>query len=336
MRVLIADDNHFYRCALRATLAEWGYDVTAVGDGEAAWDALRDEHAPKLAILDWMMPKADGLEVCRRLRAIPRREPTYVIVLTSRDGKANVVAALEAGADDYLTKPFDRDELAARLRVGRRIVGLQTSETIIYSFARAVEGKSAFTQGHSDRVTRYALALADHLALPDPDKELLRRGAALHDIGKIAVPDAILNKPGPLTPDEYATIKQHPEQGVRMVESLGSVRDVIPLIRWHHERTDGAGYPDGLTGDKIPLLVRVLSVADVYDALTSDRPYRAGLPPVVCRAALRKDAAGGGLDAALVEQFCAVPPDRLAAIGSAAAARPAADAAPRFAPVPLA
>jgi DNA-binding response OmpR family regulator len=190
MKVLIADDNHFYRCALRATLAEWGYEVTAVPDGAAAWDILRGESAPKLAILDWMMPKMDGLEVCRRLRSVPRHEPTYVIVLTSRDGKANIVAALESGADDYITKPFDRDELAARLRVGRRIVELQTSETVIFSFARAVDGKSPYTKGHSDRVTRYAVALAAHLGLSEQDRQLIRRGALLHDIGKIAVPDA--------------------------------------------------------------------------------------------------------------------------------------------------
>ena len=316
MKILIADDNHFYRCALKATLDEWGYEVIAVADGEAAWDVLGGVNPPKLAILDWMMPKADGLEVCRRLRRVPRHEPTYVIMLTSKDGSANIVTALESGADDYITKPFDREELAARLRVGRRIVGLQTSETVVFAFARAVDGKSPYTRGHSDRVTRYALSLADHLGLPDADKDVLRRGAELHDIGKIAVPDAILNKAGPLTPEEYEIIRQHPEQGVRMVEPLESVRDVIPLIRWHHERSDGRGYPDGLTAKEIPSLVRVLSVADVYDALRSDRPYRVGLPHEMCLDLLMTDADGGGLDPDLVEQFCTIPELRLAEGGS--------------------
>jgi putative two-component system response regulator len=325
MKILIADDNHFYRCALKATLAEWGYDVIAAADGEAAWAVLDGPNPPKLAVLDWMMPKADGLEVCRRLRRTPRPEPTYVIVLTSREGKANVVAALESGADDFVTKPFDREELAARLRVGRRIVDLQTCETVIYSFAQAVDGKSPYTRGHSDRVRRVALALADHLKLSAAETEVLRRGASLHDIGKIAVPDAILNKPGPLTADEYGLIKRHPEHGARMVEGIEALREAVPLIRWHHERTDGRGYPDGLTGREIPPLVRVLSVADVYDALRSDRPYRAGLAHDLCLELLRKDAAGGGLDAELVERICTIPALSLA---------PPADAAPASRVVP--
>jgi DNA-binding response OmpR family regulator len=154
MKVLIAEDNHFYRIALEAALKEWGYDTIAVPDGQAAWDVLREDHAPKLAILDWVMPGLEGVEICRRLRALPRHEPAYVLMLTSKTGKENAVAALDAGADDYIVKPFDRAELKARLRVGARIVGLQTSETVVFTFARAVEAKSPFTHGHADRVTR--------------------------------------------------------------------------------------------------------------------------------------------------------------------------------------
>jgi putative two-component system response regulator len=306
MRILIADDNNFYRRALQLTLEEWGYEVVAVTDGGAAWDVLQGEQAPKLAILDWMMPGLNGPEVCRQLRALARHEPTYVILLTSKGGKENAVVGLESGADDYIVKPFDRDELRARLRVGRRIVGLQTSATIVYAFARAVDGKSPYTRGHSERVTQYALALAERLGLSMADRDILRRGGNLHDIGKICVPDAILNKPGPLTPEEYTIVQQHPVQGAQMVETLESCKDLIPIIRWHHERIDGRGYPDGLVGNKIPLLVRVTSVADVYDALRSDRPYRPGLPPDACLKILRQEAAGGGLDPELVEHFCAL------------------------------
>lgn len=307
MRILVADDNLFYRNALSITLKEMGYDVVAASDGQAAWDILQAEDAPKLAILDWMMPKLDGLEVCRRLRALQKPEPTYLLVLTSNKGKQSIVAALESGADDFVTKPFDRDELQARLRVGRRIVGLQTCQTVIFTFARAVDAKSPYTRGHADRVTRYALMLADKLGLPAAERERLSRGALLHDIGKISVPDAILNKPGRLTDEEYTIIKQHPVQGVTMIEPLQSLHDLIPLIRWHHERPDGRGYPDGLSGDAIPQLVRILSVADVYDALSSDRPYRAGMSHEQCLKILRDSAADGGLDHELVEIFSAIP-----------------------------
>jgi putative two-component system response regulator len=304
MRILIADDNHFYRRALEVMLRDWGYDVLAVPDGLTAWDVLQSDQAPKLAILDWMMPGLDGPEVCRRLRAVTRHEPTYVIVLTAKDGKENAITALESGADDYVQKPFDGDELRARLRVGRRIVGLQTSETVVYSFARAVDAKSPYTRGHSDRVTQYALALAQRLGLSQVEVDVVRRGGLMHDIGKICIPDAILNKPGPLTPDEYEVVRRHPMQGVQMVEPLESVRDTIPIIRWHHERMDGRGYPDGLEGEGIPLLARLVAVADVYDALRSDRPYRAGMPHERCLAVLKADAAGGGLDMRLVQKFC--------------------------------
>jgi putative two-component system response regulator len=304
MRILLADDNHFYRLALEATLKECGYEVISVADGASALEVLCKDNAPKLAILDWVMPRVDGLEVIRCVRALDRPEPTYIIVLTSKGGKQNIIAALESGADDYLIKPFDREELQARLRVGERIVGLQTSQTVVFTFARAVEAKSPFTQGHADRVTAHALALANALDLSKADKNLLRRGSLLHDIGKISVPDDILNKPGPLTAAEYDIIKQHPSQGVKMVEPLRSLADTIPLIRWHHERLDGRGYPDGLRGEQIPLLVRILSVADVHDAMASTRPYRDAIPHEECLRRLRADAAGGGLDAELVERFC--------------------------------
>jgi putative two-component system response regulator len=323
MKVLIADDNPFYLCALGETLRGWGYEVVPVNSGNAAWDVLRQDNAPKLAVLDWMMPGLDGPEVCRRVRALQQPEPPYLIVLTSKEGKKNAIAALSSGADDYLTKPFDRDELQARVRVGARIAGLQTSQTAVFIFARAVEAKSPYTQGHADRVTQYALLLAEEVGVVPAEKEVLRRGGLLHDIGKISVPDAILDKPGPLTPEERRVMEEHPAQGVKIIEPLESLRDVIPLIRWHHERLDGRGYPDGIKGDAIPLLVRILSVADVYDALKSERPYRPALGHARCVEILRSDAAGGGLDADLVERFCQV----MATLGSAglAAAGPALD-----------
>jgi putative two-component system response regulator len=180
---------------------------------------------------------------------------------------------------------------------------LQTSQAVVFAFARAVEAKSPYTQGHAARVTRYALGLADRIGVSPTERDLLRRGGLLHDIGKICVPDAILDKPGGLTPDEIAVIQQHPAQGAAIVEPLHSMRDIVPLIRWHHERPDGKGYPDGLRGDEIPFLVQLLSVADVYDALASTRPYRSAIPHAKCVEILRSTASQGGLNRELVEQF---------------------------------
>lgn len=307
-RILVAEDDHFYRFALAGVLREWNYEVVEAQNGLAAWDILQSEDAPKIAILDWMMPGLNGVELCRKVRALVRPEPTYLIVLTSLEGKENAVQALNEGADDFINKPFDRDELRARLKVGERIVGLQTSQTVIFTFARAVEAKSAFTQGHADRVTYYALALASSLQVSAKDLDILRRGAILHDVGKISIPDAVLNKPGKLTPEEYELIKLHPAQGAEIIRPLQTLQDVLPLVRWHHERIDGKGYPDGLKGDEIPPLVRILSVADVYDALRSERPYRPAMPHERCLRIMMQEAEQGGLDIDLARHFMGLPP----------------------------
>ena len=311
MKILIAEDNMFYRRLLAGTLAEWGYEVVTACNGAEAWQILQEENAPKLAILDWMMPEMDGPEVCRRVRSLQRPEPTYLIILTAKEGKENIVRALEEGADDYVIKPFDREELRARLLVGLRIVGLQTSQAVAFAFARAVEAKSPYTQGHSQRVLEYALAIGAWLKLPRGEMEVLRQGALLHDIGKIGIPDSILEKPGPLTDEEFRIIKQHPAQGALIVEPMKSISYVIPLIRWHHERLDGRGYPDGLKGDEIPPLVRLLSVADVYDALSSARPYRDRIPHDECVRMLQENAGGGGLDPYYVAAFVEAVPSSL-------------------------
>ncbi len=306
MKILIAEDNAFYRHLLVSTIREWGFETVAVPDGAAAWEVLQSAAPPQLAILDWMMPNMDGLEVCRRVRARANPEPTYMIILTAKNGRENIVTALEGGADDYVTKPFDREELRARLQVGLRIVGLQTTQAVVFAFARAVEAKSPYTQGHASRVTAYALDVADRVGISPRERERLRQGGLLHDIGKICVPDAILDKPGALTPEETAVIQLHPTQGAAIVDPLHSMSDVIPLIRWHHERMDGRGYPDTITGPEIPFLVRILSVADVFDALSSKRPYREAIPHDHCLGILRENAARGGLDPDLVRLFCEV------------------------------
>ncbi|HTU19167.1 MAG TPA: HD-GYP domain-containing protein [Gemmataceae bacterium] len=193
-----------------------------------------------------------------------------------------------------------------------------SAEAVVFALARTVEAKSLFTHGHSERVMHYALSLADVVGVPAHEREVLRKGALLHDIGKISVPDAILDKPGKLTIAEFEVIKGHPAQGAHIVEPLHSLRETLPLIRWHHERLDGKGYPDGLRGDAIPQLVRILSVADVYDALSSERPYRQSIPHGSCLEMLRQNALGGGLDPDLVAIFhdivTPLAPDEAAAV----------------------
>jgi putative two-component system response regulator len=304
--VLVADDEPAITSLLRRVLEADGHEVVMAADGQAALDRVAERH-PDLVILDLDMPRVGGFEVCRQLKSGPDTRLLPVLVLTGTGAADARVRAWDLGADEFLTKPFQTLEVAARCRSLLRqkdlVDALDSAESVVFALARAIEAKSAYTHGHSDRVTRYALALATQVGLGEIASDLLRRGGPLHDIGKISTPDAIIDKPGRLTAEEYAVIKRHPAEGARIVEPLRSARDLVPLIRWHHERLDGKGYPDGLAGADIPPLVRTLSVADVYDALSSDRPYRPAMPHERCRAVMTEDAAGGGLDPDLVRAF---------------------------------
>ncbi len=305
-RILVVDDNTTITDLLKLILTREGYAVAVAGDGFAALAQVLD-HPPDLIFLDLNMPNLGGYEVCRRLKGEPATRGIPVVILTGQSELPSKLKAWDCGADDFLTKPFQVVEVTTRCRSLLRLRDLtetrDSAEEIVFALARSLEAKSPYTHGHSERVTRYALALADAVGLAEDDREVLCRGALLHDIGKISIPDAILNKPGPLTEAEYNVIKDHTVQGVRIVEPLPSLRDALPLIRWHHERLDGKGYPDQLRGDAIALPVRILSVADFFDSLASDRPYRANLPHEMCLEILRKNAAEGGLDPDLVKYF---------------------------------
>jgi putative two-component system response regulator len=331
-RVLVVEDNVANAQLFRQILCGQGHDVSLAADGLEALEQIAVA-PPDLILLDLDMPRLNGYEVCRRVKQDPATRLIPIVIITAEDAFDAKLRAWELGADDFLSKPLHCVELVARcrslLRVKRLVDELDTAEAVVFALARAVEAKSAYTQGHAERVTEHALALAAAVALPEEQRRVLRKGATLHDIGKISIPDALLDKPGALTAQEYDFIKQHPAQGARIVEPLRSLRDVVPLIRWHHERLDGRGYPDGLRGDDIPLPVRVLAVADVYDSLASRRPYRDAIPHATCLDVLRDSAAGGGLDPQLVECFCRLvdeappapawdgPPSRRALVGTA-------------------
>jgi putative two-component system response regulator len=282
--------------------------VTIAADGIEAL-ACVNRHHPDLILLDLNIPLLDGFEVCRRLKRGPATRLIPIIIITGEAVREAKLRAWELGADEFLTKPFHCVEVVARcqslLRVKGLVDELDSAEAVVFALARTVEAKSPYTKGHSDRVTYYAVALAEKLGLVDDDLALLRKGAMLHDIGKISVPDAILDKPGLLTDEEYEVVKLHTVQGARILEPLQSMRSVVPFVRSHHERIDGQGYPDRLAGEEIPLLVRILSIADIYDSLASARPYRAAIPHEACLEILRKTAREGGLDEELVQVFCA-------------------------------
>lgn len=304
--ILVVDDEPAITELLRKILVPDGHIVVAAPNGEVALDMVA-AHRPDLIVLDIDMPGIGGFEVCRRLKAARETRLLPVLVLTGT-GAANArLRAWELGADEFLTKPFQAMEVAARCRSLLKqkdlVDALDSAESVVFALARTVEAKSNFTHGHSDRVTRYTLLLAKRAGLAEKDLDILRRGAVLHDIGKLCIPDSILDKPGKLTPEEFEVIKRHPLEGVRIVEPLRSAQDVISLIRWHHERLDGNGYPDRISGNEIPQPVRILAIADTYDALSSKRPYRGAMPHKQCRDVMTENAAGGGLDPDLIRLF---------------------------------
>src|SRR6267142_488521 len=303
--VLVVDDVAANRELLEGHLDDLGYDVRQARDGVEALEAVTAEE-PDLVLLDIDMPRLDGISVCERLKSHPTRRLIPIVILTASNDRGTRLRGIAAGADDFLSKPFDAKELLVRAKVLLRQRALNRSldatEGVLFALARAVEARDRYTIHHAERVGRYAEAIGRALDLDSEDTSMLYEGGVLHDLGKIAIPDAILLKPGPLTDDEFATMQKHSVEGERICLSLRSVAHYLPIIRHHHERMDGEGYPDRLRGGDIPLGARIVAGADAWDAMTSDRPYRAGLDP---EEALRRLRAGSGKqwDAGLVHTF---------------------------------
>ncbi|MCX7894753.1 MAG: response regulator [Thermoanaerobaculum sp.] len=305
-RVLVVDDQPLNTEALAQALGPLGYDVWQALDGPTAL-LLAKERLPDVVLLDISMPGMDGFEVCRQLKADPDTRLLPVVFLTGLDSRDTRLAALEVGATDFLTKPFDLVELEVRVRnlvnYRRLIQDLDDAERMLFAVARAVEARDEGTGEHCDRLSHLAVWLGKQLGLDEDALKALRRAGYLHDIGKIAIPDRILHKPGPLDPEEWVIMRSHVEIGVEICSPLRTLQPVIPIIRHHHERRNGSGYPDGLKGEQIPYLARVFQVADVFDALTSRRPYRSPLPPQEAVRVLREETARGLWDPEVVEVF---------------------------------
>jgi putative two-component system response regulator len=262
------------------------------------------------------MPRMDGIEVCRQVKNNAATRLIPIVMLTALTDLDKKIEALEAGADDFVNKPYNSLELLTRLKSLLKVKylneQLDNAEDVLFSMARAIEAKDSYTQGHVERVSRLAVRLAEHLGLSEEEKDALRKGGVLHDIGKIGVPDKILNKAGPLTTEERLIIKMHPTQGAKICEKLKTMKGAIPVIRHHHERMDGSGYPDHLVGQEIPVLARIMTVVDIYDALTTTRSYRKRLPQDVALEILWDEANKGWWDKEILAEFTSLLRERKA------------------------
>ena len=307
--ILLADDNEANRELLSALLIAEGYQVVCAANGRQALDQMGSDLVD-LALLDVVMPRPTGFEVCQAMKSKPETRLIPVVLLTSVNSENDRIHGIMCGADDFLIKPVNKHELLARvhslLRLKQFTDELDNVETVLFSLALTIEAKDPYTEGHCDRLSKYSVALGEKLGLSEELRVALRRGGLIHDIGKLAVPESILLKPGPLTPEERKIMEQHTIVGERICAPLRSFRHVLPIIRHHHEKWDGSGYPDGLKGEQIPLTARILQVTDIYDALTTDRPYRKALPPEKAFAIMREEVKRGWWDGSILDEFEAI------------------------------
>jgi putative two-component system response regulator len=305
-RILVVDDNPDMIELMRELLVSHGYEVITVPDAARA-EVEVHRHPPDLILSDVVMPGRSGYELCHQLKEDPATRLIPFLLITGLSDREDKVKGIEAGADDFLNKPIFPAELFARvkslLKLKEFTDELETAESVLCTLGLSVEARDPYTEGHCERLSQRAAALGRHLGLDEDSIIALRRGGYLHDLGKIAVPDEILKKGSNLTPEEWTVMKRHPLTGENICKPLKSLRLVLPIIRFHHEHTDGTGYPDGLHGDQIPLLPRILQVVDVYDALRTARPYKPALSHDQAALTMRVEAQNGLWDEELVAEF---------------------------------
>jgi putative two-component system response regulator len=305
-RILVVDDNPGIAMLMRELLSMRGYEVITAADAQQAEAEVRRQ-APDLILSDVRMPGKSGYELCRELKSDPTTRLIPFVLITGLTDSSEKLRGIEAGADDFLNKPVLAEELTARvkslLRVKEFTDELETADSVLCTLGLIVEGRDPSTEGHCERLAARAVDLGRHLGLDEDSLVALQRGGYLHDLGKIAVPDAILKKGSDLTLQEWEIMKQHPVTGENICKPLKSLRLVLPIIRHHHEHADGSGYPDGMRAGEIPLLPRVLQVVDVYDALRTTRSYKPALSHDEAAHTMREEARQGLWDAELVNEF---------------------------------
>lgn len=293
--ILLVEDNPYLSESLTNLLRDSGYIVDCVSTGYEALSTVR-RRPPDLILLDLHLPDMTGHMVCSLLKSDEQTRLIPIVIITASDERSAQLQSISAGAEGYLQKPIDMEELDARvevlLRTKRRNDTLESAENVIFALANAVEAKDSYTQGHLQRLGTYATAIGERLGLNGTALMALRYGALLHDVGKVGIDEAIIRKQGPLTPNEYRIMQQHTLIGEHIVAPLRLAASVGPIVRGHHERWDGRGYPDGLVGDDIPLGARIVAAADAYDAMTTQRPYNR-----VCskEEAIKRLRAGAGM-----------------------------------------
>lgn len=314
--ILVVDDDPIVVAMVAVNLRKAGYDVLTASDGTEALELI-ERNRVGIVISDWDMPSMDGLELCRRVRERTGEGYTYIVLLTSHGKAEQRLQGLAAGADDFLTKPFDPRELLERVRVAKRILQLETREALIFAMAKLAESRDPETGQHLERVQRYSLVLSRELAINSPYSDtitpdfirLIYQTSPLHDIGKVGIPDSVLQKPGKLTPEEFNIMKQHTEIGANAIRatlehapSARFLQMALEIALSHHEKFDGTGYPHGLSGQDIPLSGRIIALVDVYDALTTKRVYKPAFPHLKAREIIM-EGRGTHFDPVIVDAF---------------------------------